>query len=405
MSQVVQEAIEAGALGFSTSRTMNHRTVAGTLAPTVTAAEEELVGIAHGLRADRQGRAAGWSTIFHMTDEHESAEFRNVGARHGGFQASDARSACFSRARRQLQYRALRCASVERANARRRTDHRTGVEPRGRQFGVDLDLSSHPFSVCPTCASMAELPLAERVALMRRPEVRARLLVEGPEAERNQPMRRSFSRSAACSPLGEPPDYSPREEHDSLRGRAPSAPATSTWEVIYDALLEREGRMMLYGPSANFADGNLDSSLEMMCHPNTVIGLGDGGAHVARICDASIPTHLLTYWTRDRRGERLSLPAAVRMLTQDTARAVGLHDRGVIAPGYTGDFNVIDYDKLALHTPHMDNGLPAGGRRLMQRADGYVATIKSGMVTYRDGTPTGALPGRLIRGAQPQPAA
>jgi N-acyl-D-aspartate/D-glutamate deacylase len=160
---------------------------------------------------------------------------------------------------------------------------------------------------------------------------------------------------------------------------------------------------LLYGPSANFSDGNLDPSFAMMQHPDTIIGLGDGGAHVARICDASLPTHLLTYWTRDRAGDRIPLASAIRMLTHDTAAAVGLHDRGTVAPGFTGDLNVIDYDRLQLAQPQLVTDLPAGGGRLKQRATGYVATIKNGVATYRDGVATGALPGRLVRGARNGP--
>lgn len=153
-------------------------------------------------------------------------------------------------------------------------------------------------------------------------------------------------------------------------------------------------------PASNFVHRSLDSVLEMMKSGQTLISLGDGGAHYGLICDASIPTFMLTYWTRDRKGKRLPLPWVIKALTQDTANAIGLHDRGILAPGYKADINLIDYDRLKLYSPQPDYDLPGGGRRLQQKADGYAATIVSGNVTYRDGKPTGELPGRLVRGAR-----
>jgi N-acyl-D-aspartate/D-glutamate deacylase len=170
-------------------------------------------------------------------------------------------------------------------------------------------------------------------------------------------------------------------------------------------MLEDEGRAFLYFPFLNYAEGSLDASLEMMNDAHTVLGLGDGGAHLGTICDASFSTHMLTHWTRDRtRGAKVPLETAVRWHTRDTARAVGLRDRGVLAPGYKADLNVIDYEGLALRPPRIVRDLPAGGRRLVQDAEGYRFAIVSGEVTYRDGEPTGALPGRLIRGGTPSPS-
>jgi N-acyl-D-aspartate/D-glutamate deacylase len=172
----------------------------------------------------------------------------------------------------------------------------------------------------------------------------------------------------------------------------------------YECLLEDDGRALLYFPFLNYADGSLEPSLEMMEHPSTVLGLGDGGAHLGTICDASFTTHMLTHWTRDRRrGRKLPIETVVRWHARDTACAVGLADRGVIAPGYKADLNVVDYDGLRLRAPKMVRDLPAGGGRLLQEAEGYRYAIVCGEITYVDGRPTGALPGRLVRGAQPVP--
>ncbi|MDX5329927.1 MAG: amidohydrolase family protein, partial [Caulobacteraceae bacterium] len=202
----------------------------------------------------------------------------------------------------------------------------------------------------------------------------------------------------------ERPDYEPRPSQTVAalalaRNLTPEA-------VALDHMLSGGGRGMLYLPFLNYADGSLDPSYEMLGHPDAVPGLSDGGAHVGMICDGSFPTSNLTHWTRDRtRGPRFDLEAMVRMQTRDTARAVGLYDRGMIAPGLRADINIIDYDNLTLEAPQVAYDLPAGGRRLIQRARGYVATLVAGQVTQRDGEPTGALPGRLLRGAQAAPSA
>ena len=200
-------------------------------------------------------------------------------------------------------------------------------------------------------------------------------------------------------PLGDPPDYEPAPEH-SIEARAAAA-GVSPAEMVYDKLLERDGHELLLFPLANFTDGNLDVVREMNLAEGTLPGLSDGGAHCGVICDASYPTYMLTHWARDRsRGERLPLEYVVQRQCRDTARQVGLFDRGTIEVGMLADLNVIDHDNLTLHAPEMVFDLPAGGRRLVQKADGYIATIKRGQVIYRNGQPTGALPGQLIRGPQ-----
>jgi N-acyl-D-aspartate/D-glutamate deacylase len=175
--------------------------------------------------------------------------------------------------------------------------------------------------------------------------------------------------------------------------------------MAYDLMLERDGRNNLYVTLCNYENGSLETSREMMQHPGAVLGLGDGGAHCGTICDGSYPTFMLTHWVRDtKRGRKLSLPEVVKWLSHDTAQAVGLHDRGVLAPGFKADLNILDPDRLDLHAPEVVHDLPTGGRRLVQRAEGYVATLVSGQVVYRNGAATGALPGRLVRGSQAAPA-
>jgi N-acyl-D-aspartate/D-glutamate deacylase len=202
--------------------------------------------------------------------------------------------------------------------------------------------------------------------------------------------------------LGDPPNYEPTPESSLAaearrRGVSPEA-------LAYDLLLERDGRNTLYLAVTNYALGSLETCLAMMRHEGSLLGLGDGGAHCGTICDGSYPTFMLTHWGRDRtRGERLPLPWIVKALTRDTAEAIGLRDRGLVAPGYKADLNVFALERLRLHAPEVAHDLPTGGRRLIQRADGYAATIVSGIVVHRDGTPTGALPGRLVRGPQTTP--
>jgi N-acyl-D-aspartate/D-glutamate deacylase len=204
--------------------------------------------------------------------------------------------------------------------------------------------------------------------------------------------------------MGARPDYEPGPETTveaiaRARGVSPQA-------VALDHMFGDGGRGMLYVPFLNYVEGSLDAARAMIVHPSTVPGLSDGGAHVGMICDGSFPTTMLTHWTRDRtRGPKLALADVIRMQTRDTARTVGLHDRGVIAPGYRADLNVIDYEGLTLHAPAVAHDLPAGGRRLVQKASGYLATVVGGKVTYRDGEATGTLPGRLVRGAQSAPMA
>jgi N-acyl-D-aspartate/D-glutamate deacylase len=242
------------------------------------------------------------------------------------------------------------------------------------------------------------LPFAERLKLLRTSEWRTRLLSEQPSSD--NPFVKSVLRNfSKMFPLRDPPDYEPTPDQ-SLGAQAARANKRAE-ELAYDWMLADDGRALILFPFLNYAQDDLEPSLAMMRHPHTILGLGDGGAHVGMICDGSFPTSMLTHWTRDRtRGDKLPLEWVIKAQSHDTAAAVGLHDRGLLKPGYKADLNVIDYNHLTLHRPGVAYDLPAGGRRLVQRADGYVANIVSGQVTYRNGEPTTALPGKLIRGAQ-----
>lgn len=395
MAALAKGAVEAGALGFSTSRTLNHRTSDGQPTPTLTAAEEELMGIALGLKA------AGKGVLQFVSDFQNPAEefamFRRlveVSGRPLSFSLAQAAKAPGS-------YRLLLDALTKAVDDGLPMKAQVCGRPVGVLFGLELTLN--PFSQHETYKEIAHLPLAERVERLKDPAFRGRLLSE--QLDPKGPFAGSALQAWDNMFLMEDrPDYEPTPDK-TIKAIANGA---GLWpeEVALDHMLTNGGRGMLYHPFLNYADGSLDPSFAMLSHRDTVPGLSDGGAHVGMICDGSFPTSNLTHWTRDRtRGPKLGLEEVIRMQTRDTAHAVGLFDRGELAVGLRADLNVIDYDGLTLHAPSVAYDLPAGGRRLVQRADGYVATIVAGQVTYRDGEPTGALPGRLVRGAQSAPMA
>ena len=401
MARLAREAVEAGALGFSTSRTLNHKTKAGEPTPTLTAEEDELLGIAMGLAAANGGRGAGvlqFVSDFYPDPAAEFAMFRRIVEKSG-------RPLSFSLAQSHQSpdsFRIILAALKDAVDAG--LPMKAQVSPRavGVLFGLDLTLN--PFSAHRTYQAIHHLPLAERVTAMRDPEFQARLFAEAPRPA-DPFASASLTAWAGMYPLGaESPDYEPTQDRTvaalaEAQGRDPKA-------VVLDHLLLNDGRGILYLPFLSYGYGSLDASYEMLSHRDTVPGLSDGGAHVGMICDGSFPTSLLTHWTRDRtRGPRLDVPFVVKRQCADTAALVGLGDRGRIAVGLRADLNVIDYDRLTLLAPEIAHDLPAGGKRLMQRATGYTHTIVAGQVTYRDGEPTGALPGRLLRGARGVPAA
>ena len=393
MAMLVQEGLEAGALGFSTSRSLFHRTPDGALTPTITAGEEELAAIARGMRRAGKGVIQLLDDFADTTAEGatEFAMLRRLVELSGRPLSFTLLDLSLYPGRWQTLLR-----EIEQA-------HRDGLPIRGqvaaRPVAVlyGLELSFHPFSTCPSYREVEGLPLEAKLARLRDPAMKAKLLVEQP-TYRN-PQMLAFMRNASnMFVLGDPPDYTPPADQ-RLDARAARLGITPL-ELAYDLLVGGDGRTILFHPGANYSDCSDANMASMLRHEHTVMALGDGGAHYGLICDASYTTHALTYWTRDRKGERWPLPWAIRQLTDVPARSVGLGDRGRLQVGYKADLNVIDLDRLKVSAPRPAYNLPGGGRRLEQKAEGYVATVVSGEVTYRDGDFTGARPGRLVRGAR-----
>ncbi len=399
MAAIVREAIVAGALGFSTSRTIVHRAIDGEPVPGTFAAEDELFGIGRALGQLGRGlfelAPAGAMGEDLAAPEKEVAWMRRLSKeirRPVSFALAqhDAESGLFRRI----------LALCREANAEgSRLAPQVGSRPTMLLIGHQ---TFHPFSNRPTYKRLEELPLPERVAKLRDPEIRRRILSEANLATDprlavvyaliQQGLHKIF-------PLGDPPDYEPGPEQ-SIAARA-AREGRDPFEVLYDQMLELDGRQLLMLAILSYSEGDLEAIREMLEHPDSAFGLGDGGAHCGAICDASMTTFLLSHWARDRRrGPRLPIEWVVRKMTRDTSELYGLCDRGVVAPGRKADLNVIDWKRLRLELPELAFDLPAGAKRLIQRARGYEATIVGGEVTFRDGEPTGALPGRLVRGAQ-----
>ena len=394
MAALAAQGIEAGALGFTTSRTLNHRTSRGEPTPTLTASADELVGIAEGLGSVGKGVLQVVSD--HMNTDEEFAMFRRMVAESG-------RPLSFSLVQSPFDASSYREVLDRISRARQDGLAITGqVATRavGLLFGLQCTLQ--PFMANPVFAEIAALPVAEQARVMADPAFKARVLGATDGGKVRKLGGALITAFGHMFELGDPPDYEP-DPAESVQARAERA-GRPVEDYVYDLLIADEGRTLLYLPTLNFSGGNLDAVGEMLAHPYTVPGLGDGGAHVGTICDGSFPTTLLTLWGRDRDHGRLDLPFLVQRQCRDTARAVGLHDRGVLAPGHRADLNVIDFERLAVRRPEVRYDLPAGGRRLMQRADGYRHTIVGGVETYADGEATGAFPGRLVRGGQPSPA-
>ena len=394
MAEIVAAGVAAGALGFSTSRTMNHRTSRGEPTPTLTASADELIGIARGL--GRIGRGVLQVVSDHADRDDEFDTFRRMVAESG-------RPLSFSLVQNPFEPDSFRSILARVEEARHdglAITAQVATRAIGLLFGLPCTL--HPFMNNPVFAEIAGLPVAEQARSMTDEGFKARVL----EADAGGKVRKLggglIHRFEAMYELGDPPDYEP-DPTDSIAARAARA-GREPIELAYDLIADGDGGTLLYLPALNFAGGHLDAVGEMLRHAHTVPGLGDGGAHVGTISDGSFPTTLLAHWGRDRPTGRIDLPFLVQRQCRDTARTVGLLDRGVLTPGYRADLNVIDFDQLRPRRPEVHADLPAGGRRLLQRADGYLHTVVAGEEIMRDGEPTGALPGRLVRGPQAAPA-
>jgi N-acyl-D-aspartate/D-glutamate deacylase len=392
MREIVREAIEAGAFGFSTSRTLAHRAIDGEPVPGTFAAEDELFGIGEALRDLGRGLyelapagAAGEDIITPAKEVDWMCRLSAAIDRPVTFALTQVDAA-------PGLWKELMDQSLAAVDSGARVYPQIGARPAGVLIGHQ---AANVFRGRPSYDELSTLPFEERIAELRKPERRAAILSE--EASVDNPFGAYMANSLhRIYVLGNPVNYEPGPEM-SVQGLADVA-GVSVAEKLYDLTLEDDGRALLMFPFLNYSDGNGDATYEMLQHPAGAVGLSDGGAHCGAICDASNPTWMITHWTRDRtRGPKLTIEHAVKKQTHDTARLYGMTDRGTLEIGMKADINLIDHDNLTLHPPKMVYDLPAGGRRYVQDASGYVATILSGTVVRRNDAPTGARPGRLVR--------
>lgn len=410
MQALLAEALQAGAAGFSTGRTDTHRTATGEWTPASEASERELIALAKTVGASGHGVLQAVNDFDFLRDEPDfDREFQLI-------------AAMVEAARRPLSISLLQRDQVadqwstilQRLEGLAEQGHTVRAQVAPRAIGVMLGLEAtfHPFMGFPSYQAIAHLPLEERVATLRDPACKARILSEtstsvagdGSKLPKiaDELLAKLDLVALRTFRLGDPPDYEPSLE-DSLFMEAQSR-GVKPLEVFYDALLEEDGRALLYFPLLNYTGMNLDVVRTMLTHPLALPGLSDGGAHVGTICDASFPTFLLTYWGRDRAYGRLPVEALVKAQARDTARYMGLSDRGELTVGQRADVNVIEFERLGVHHPTMVPDLPAGGRRLLQSSRGYRATLVGGSVVRLDDELTGVRPGRVVRCALAGPS-
>lgn len=373
-------------MGFSTSRSINHETPKGVPTPSLRASETELTAIALGVKDAGRG-------ILQMITDFDGEDVDDEFALMKRLVQASGRPLTFSLMQKHKNRNGWkRILALTQQAVNEGLEINAQIAPRAVGVLLGLQGSRNVFSECPSYQAIAHLPLAERVARMHDAGLRRQLLAQLREHSRT-PLGQRLVEFANIFPFGNPPDYDPGPEQSiaaiaTREGRDPA-------QVAYDRTMVDDGRGMLYSPFANYAERSLEACGDMIADPNTVIGLGDGGAHVGLVSDASFQTFTLAHWRK-----RFDLPWLVKRQISDTARTVGLRDRGVISPGMKADINVIDASALGMAAPHIQYDLPAGGRRLLQRSSGYDATIVSGVPVYRHGEASGALPGRLVRGPQ-----
>jgi N-acyl-D-aspartate/D-glutamate deacylase len=396
MAKIVEEGVRAGALGFSTSRTVLHKSVDGELVPGTTATKDELLGI---------GRAMGrvGHGVFEMASDlkRDWNEFEWMGelSRETGLPVTFAALQSIAKELPlEEQIATMRAENARGANIVAQ------IALRGNGIVMAWRGTVHPFLFKPAWTEIAELPWEQQLAKLKDPAFKARMLAEAPVFPESDVVELLYAVAMGFGlhfEMGPDFNYEPTQA-ETIAARAAAA-GVDPAEYAYDQLMRDEGTGFIYFPILNYRDGNLDFLEDLQASDDTVNSLSDGGAHCGTICDAASPTFMLQYWARDRKKGRISVEQAIKRQCRDTAALYGLNDRGVLAPGYLADVNVIDFDRLKLGRPWLAFDLPAGGKRLLQKADGYVATIKSGVVTFREGAPTGAAPGKLIRGPQGTP--
>ncbi len=397
MAEIVREGVEAGALGFSTSRTMLHLSKDGEPVPGTFANKAELMGIGRALGQAGHG-------VFEMASDMTPAEEEFMWMKE--LSAETGLPVTYALLQSPVDAEKWRTMLALTDEARKQGANVTAqiaCRPTGMVLGWQSTV--HPFVSRPTYMALARLPFTERLSELKKPDVRAAILSDTPKdlGVLGMILTQGYDRMFRLENDGNL-EYEPRAE-DSVAALAKATNANPA-AIVYDMLMENEGRGYIYLPLLNYAKFNFDHIHEMIQHPATVLSLSDGGAHCGVICDASFPTYMLTHWVRDRsRGPRLPLEQVVRMQTHDTARLYGLNDRGQLTPGMKADVNVIDFDKLRILAPEMVFDLPAQGRRMIQKAEGYRATIVNGAVTFENGESTGEMPGKLIRGPQASRAA
>ena len=390
MSQIVEEGLNAGALGFSTSRTVVHRTKSGAEVPGTFAGENELFGIAEGMKRAGHG-------VFQMASDlgEQDGDLRWMSDLSKTYDVPVSVN-LFQNDNQPTQYREI----LKRMRSANQSGARVFAQVSGRTAGLllSLDGTMHPFMSKPAYRAIKDLPRAERIQKMKQPEVRQAILE--PDSRTLSAQQKYYLEGwHKMFRLGDPPNYEPSES-ECFEQRSKSE-GVSPEALAYDTLLEFDGNGLIYFPLLNYSNYNFDPSYEMMQSPDIHFGGSDGGAHCGAICDVSLPTFNLAYWSRDRdKGSRLPVEFMVHKQTMGTASLHGLNDRGCLKPGYLADLNLIDFEHLNVDAPKMAFDLPTDARRLIQGASGYKATIKSGQVIYWDGEPTGKLPGSLIRGPQ-----
>ena len=386
MAALVREGVEAGALGFSSSKTLLHKDIKGEYMPGTFSGNEEMLALGLGMKGLN-------NSVFELVSDHLGDDEEWAWVTEFQKQTGLAVTLIATTAPAYQNGKMYKLAEQARAEGRE-------IRPQaaGRPTGVlhGLQSSFHAFVGHPTWRTqLAELDHEALLEQLRDPTIKAQLLSEKSQIK-GGPMQDLPKLMGQVFPLGENPNYEP-EAKDSIDGIA-KARGVDAMEVMYDMLVDNDGKELFYQPLGGYQGFSLDSQKKLLEHPNVLFGLSDGGAHCGVIADAGMPTFIMTHWGRDRtRGDKMSLEFIVKSLTSSTAQAFGMFDRGQLTPGMIADVNIIDFDAMRLHRPEAIFDLPAGGRRLVQRAEGYEVTIKAGEVIFRNGEHSGALPGKLVR--------